>query len=354
MISAGEALERLREGNRRFAAGLRSMDVLATHTRRADLWADSGRSPSYLAVPIPACRRRLSSTRGLATSSSSGSPATLSRRRRSERRVRSHPVRHPPGGRARPLPVRLPPRWRNSASRPAPAPATFAPSSTGSAVGGSPARNGPADDPAALVREAVKANVRASVDHLRHGSEIPRRVDLIERSADRGRGVFSRTGRGFPRRRDGASDGRGRPVAERECDMNGTSIAGVGTDDADRHGRVFRDVRCVQSPRQAEAPRRSRASDPAKQEWIQLFNGRDLTDWTPKFAKHDLGENLNDTFRVENGAAASPLRQVDGVQRRVRAPLLQAAVLVLPPRGRVPVRRRAVRGGPGWASATTA
>ena len=28
------------------------------------------------------------------------------------------------------------------------------------------------DDPAALVREAVKANVRASVDHLRHGSEV--------------------------------------------------------------------------------------------------------------------------------------------------------------------------------------
>jgi carbonic anhydrase len=29
-----------------------------------------------------------------------------------------------------------------------------------------------ADDPDALVREAVRANVRASVDHLRHGSEL--------------------------------------------------------------------------------------------------------------------------------------------------------------------------------------
>ena len=36
-------------------------------------------------------------------------------------------------------------------------------------------------------------------------------------------------------------------------------------------------------------------------DWIQLFNGKDLTDWTPKFAKHDLGENFNDTFRVEDG-----------------------------------------------------
>ena len=36
-------------------------------------------------------------------------------------------------------------------------------------------------------------------------------------------------------------------------------------------------------------------------DWIQLFNGRDLTDWTIKFAKHDVGENLNDTFRAEDG-----------------------------------------------------
>jgi hypothetical protein len=36
-------------------------------------------------------------------------------------------------------------------------------------------------------------------------------------------------------------------------------------------------------------------------DWIQLFNGKDLKDWTPKFAHHDLGVNLNDTFRVEDG-----------------------------------------------------
>jgi 3-keto-disaccharide hydrolase len=36
-------------------------------------------------------------------------------------------------------------------------------------------------------------------------------------------------------------------------------------------------------------------------DWIQLFNGKDLKDWTPKFSHHDLGENYNDTFRVEDG-----------------------------------------------------
>ena len=39
----------------------------------------------------------------------------------------------------------------------------------------------------------------------------------------------------------------------------------------------------------------------APDDWIQLFNGRDLTGWTPKFTKHDLGENFNDTVRVEDG-----------------------------------------------------
>lgn len=38
-----------------------------------------------------------------------------------------------------------------------------------------------------------------------------------------------------------------------------------------------------------------------QKDWIQLFNGRDLKDWTVKFAHYPLGENVNDTFRVENG-----------------------------------------------------
>ena len=42
-------------------------------------------------------------------------------------------------------------------------------------------------------------------------------------------------------------------------------------------------------------------NDPARQEWMALFNGRDLDGWTAKFAKHDLGVNLHDTFRAEDG-----------------------------------------------------
>lgn len=36
-------------------------------------------------------------------------------------------------------------------------------------------------------------------------------------------------------------------------------------------------------------------------DWITLFNGRDLEHWTVKIAGHDVGDNFADTFRVEDG-----------------------------------------------------
>mgnify|MGYP003640919510 CR=1 FL=1 len=35
--------------------------------------------------------------------------------------------------------------------------------------------------------------------------------------------------------------------------------------------------------------------------WVSIFNGKNLDGWTPKIRYHDLGENWNDTFRVEDG-----------------------------------------------------
>jgi hypothetical protein len=39
----------------------------------------------------------------------------------------------------------------------------------------------------------------------------------------------------------------------------------------------------------------------ADAQWHPLFNGRNLDGWTPKIAKHPVGENYADTFRVEDG-----------------------------------------------------
>ena len=42
-------------------------------------------------------------------------------------------------------------------------------------------------------------------------------------------------------------------------------------------------------------------SDAGKKEWVQLFNGKDLTGWIPKITGYETGDNFGNTFRVENG-----------------------------------------------------
>lgn len=42
-------------------------------------------------------------------------------------------------------------------------------------------------------------------------------------------------------------------------------------------------------------------NDPSKEEWIPLFNGRDLTGWDIKIAGSPLNVNFNHTFRVKDG-----------------------------------------------------
>ncbi|MPZ16951.1 MAG: DUF1080 domain-containing protein [Luteitalea sp.] len=39
-----------------------------------------------------------------------------------------------------------------------------------------------------------------------------------------------------------------------------------------------------------------------REDWRDLFNGRNLDGWVVKLAHHELGDNYADTFRVENGA----------------------------------------------------
>ena len=39
----------------------------------------------------------------------------------------------------------------------------------------------------------------------------------------------------------------------------------------------------------------------AEENWVQLFNGKDLNDWAIKFKGEELGVNYNNTFRVEDG-----------------------------------------------------
>lgn len=46
--------------------------------------------------------------------------------------------------------------------------------------------------------------------------------------------------------------------------------------------------------------------------WISLFNGKDLEGWTPKIKGYDLGDNIHNTFRVEDGVIKVSYDGYDG------------------------------------------
>src|SRR5512146_2179694 len=44
----------------------------------------------------------------------------------------------------------------------------------------------------------------------------------------------------------------------------------------------------------------SRQNKTSSEEWVSLFNGKDLSGWDIKIKDHPLNENYKNTFRVEN------------------------------------------------------
>ena len=49
------------------------------------------------------------------------------------------------------------------------------------------------------------------------------------------------------------------------------------------------------------AQARAQEESPRQERWLQLFNGEDLTGWTPKITGYDVGDNFGRTFRVVDG-----------------------------------------------------
>src|SRR6266567_2083871 len=55
---------------------------------------------------------------------------------------------------------------------------------------------------------------------------------------------------------------------------------------------------------------------PGESGWINLFNGKDLTGWTPKIKGYELGENFGNTFRVEDGVMKVSYDQYNKFDRK--------------------------------------
>jgi len=84
-------------------------------------------------------------------------------------------------------------------------------------------------------------------------------------------------------------------------------------------------------------------------EWMQLFNGKDLDGWTIKIAKHPLGHNFNNTFRVEDGKLVTRYDQYDTFDAEYGHIFYRTPFSHYRLRLEYRVVGEQVKGGQGWA-----
>jgi hypothetical protein len=95
----------------------------------------------------------------------------------------------------------------------------------------------------------------------------------------------------------------------------------------------------------------SRGADNEGQQerWIPLFNGKDLSGWTPKIRGHESGDNFGETFRVENGALKVAYDKYDNFNNQFGHLFYQESFSHYRLRVEYRFVGEQAPGGPGWA-----
>jgi hypothetical protein len=91
------------------------------------------------------------------------------------------------------------------------------------------------------------------------------------------------------------------------------------------------------------------AADDSADRWIPLFNGKDLTGWTPKITGYELGENFGETFRVEDGLLKVAYDKYDSFGGRFGHLFYEKPFAHYRLRVEYRFVGEQVPGGPGWA-----
>ena len=86
-----------------------------------------------------------------------------------------------------------------------------------------------------------------------------------------------------------------------------------------------------------------------EEEWIQLFNGKDLSGWTPKFTGYPAGENYNNTFRVEDGILKASYENWDSFDNVFGHLITEDTFSHYKLHVEYRLTGDQVSGGPGWA-----
>jgi hypothetical protein len=85
------------------------------------------------------------------------------------------------------------------------------------------------------------------------------------------------------------------------------------------------------------------------EKWVALFNGRDLTGWTPKIVGHAAGVNFGDTFRVVDGLLTVDYENYDAFRGRFGHLFYDKEFSNYRLRAEYRFVGDQVEGGPGWA-----
>lgn len=94
----------------------------------------------------------------------------------------------------------------------------------------------------------------------------------------------------------------------------------------------------------------SAQNDPAKEEWIQLFNGKNLDGWLPKITGYALNDNYGNTFRVENGVLKVAYDQYQDFGNRFGHMFYKDPFSYYRIRVEYRFTGNQAPGGPGWAA----
>ncbi|WP_136468302.1 3-keto-disaccharide hydrolase [Flagellimonas onchidii] len=91
--------------------------------------------------------------------------------------------------------------------------------------------------------------------------------------------------------------------------------------------------------------------DAAKEEWISLFNGKDLNGWTPKVRGFVLGENYKNTFRVKDSILKVTYQEYDSFDSKFAHLFYKKKFSYYKLKAKYRMVGEQVEGGPGWAFA---
>ena len=84
-------------------------------------------------------------------------------------------------------------------------------------------------------------------------------------------------------------------------------------------------------------------------QWISLFNGKDLNDWSIKISQHELNDNFANTFRVEDGLLKVSYDGYENFDEKYGHIAYKKPFSAYVLRVEYRFTGKQVKGGPGWA-----